>query len=69
MNISQHWRLKSQRYQLINSTNKQGNDVFPPRPQVEQRELRRYSFDVGVEASDMNEVFEQAAELEFVPTR
>ena len=69
MNISQHWRLKSQRYQLIASTSEQTNDVFPPRPYVEQRELHHYTFDVGIEADDMDEAHAKAIEMELVVAR
>ena len=69
MNISQHWRLKSQRYQLTNSAREQGNDVFPPRPQVEQRELHHYTFDAGIEANDMDETNVKPIEMELVVAR
>jgi len=69
MNISQHWRLKSQRYQLANLVSEQTNDIFPPRPQVEQRELHHYTFDSGITANTMNEAHAQSIEMELVAAR
>lgn len=69
MNISQHWRLKSQRYQLSDSTKQQDADVFPPRPQVEQREMHYYNFHDAVEAGDMNEIHPKLIEMELLAAR
>lgn len=46
MNISQNWRLNPQRYTLEGSSNEQGEVTFPPRPNIENRSLEHYEFEL-----------------------
>ncbi|NDJ84651.1 MAG: hypothetical protein GYB66_02090 [Chloroflexi bacterium] len=42
MHVPQHWRLKSQRYQLLAERHDDGSVSFPPRPNVPRRTLESY---------------------------
>ncbi|NDJ86615.1 MAG: hypothetical protein GYB66_12065 [Chloroflexi bacterium] len=48
MNVPQHWRLRSHRYQLCGKQHEDGSISFPPRPDVVQREIERYEFTTPV---------------------
>ncbi len=45
MNVPQHWRLKTQRYQLRGTQHEDGSVSFPPRPQVARRVEEHYVFE------------------------
>ncbi len=45
MNVPQHWRMNTQRYQLRGTRHEDGSVSFPPRPEVEQRHEERYVFE------------------------
>lgn len=52
MNISQHWRLKTQRYLLQGQQTEDGSVSFPPRPQVPQRHAEHFEFEQPVVVED-----------------